>query len=66
MSPMTENLLTARQVAALAGCTQRTVNRYARIGELVPIVDLGLGLPVLFSTEDAHAFAEKWKAGRQR
>lgn len=63
---MTENLVTARQTASLAGCTPRTVARYVRTGELPVAVDLGLGLPMLFTREDAEAFAEKWKAGRQR
>lgn len=63
---MTENLLTARQVAALAGCTPRTVARYVKTGELPVAVDLGLGLPMLFAREDAEAWAEKWKAAQKR
>lgn len=63
---MTENLVTARQIAALAGCTPRTVVRYVRTGELPVAVDLGLGLPMLFTREDAEAFAHKWKASQKR
>ena len=63
---MTENLITAREVSILAGCTSRTVSRYARLGELPVARDLGLGLPMLFDRADAEAWAEKWKANAQR
>ena len=63
---MTENLVTARQIATLAGCTRRTVSRYVKAGELPVAADLGLGLPMLFTREDAEAFAQKWKAAQKR
>lgn len=63
VAPMTE-LLTARMVAALAGTTQRTVNRAAVTGRLPVAQDLGRGLPKLFRREDAEAFVAWWQDRR--
>lgn len=59
---MTE-LLRAKQVADLAGCTPRTVNRAVRLGKIEAAQVLGQGMPVLFTQAEAHRYAEWWKAG---